>query len=151
MHPPDTDLDDLDDLDDDAPAGNCHHDVGPGVTGVASGNLPTFTTSGITVNVGLGTITAFTAFASGPAVGACSAPFTSVTTPTPPNAYEHEPNGIVAESNPVSVAAGRSIRVGTFDWTGAACDLLDINIYLYPPTGQTGGGGPYRARISVLP
>ena len=38
-----------------------------------------------------------------------------------------------------TVDAGRSIRVETFDWTGASCNLLDTEIYLYPPTGQAGG------------
>jgi hypothetical protein len=100
-------------------------------------------------------------------LSACSAAYSYVNTLMPPNGYEHEPNGTLAEANPVvadvgqpadiagqldgpvgpynsdnftfAVVAGRSIRIETFDWTGATCDLIDTHIYLYPPSGQPGG------------
>jgi len=120
------------------------------------------------VSVGLGSTTTFSALASGPGfTTACSERFTYVNTLTAPTAYEHEPNGTVADANPLAVdvgspadvqglldgpvggvesdnftftvAAGRSIRVETFDWTGAACSGTDTRIYLYAPVGSTGG------------
>lgn len=135
---------------------------------IASGDLATFTGEGIAVGVELGSTTAFTAIGSGPSlITACSAPFTYVNTLTPPTGYEHEPNGTVAEANPLTVTVGtpvdiegqldgvpslyasdnftftadpgRSIRVETFDWTGAACSATDTKIYFYPPVGSTGG------------
>ncbi len=102
------------------------------------------------------TTTVFTALASGAGTTACSAPFEFVNPLTPPNGFEHEPNGTVADANAVSVevgqpadieghldgsvgpynsdnftlevTAGRSIRVETFDWTGAACELIDPTV-----------------------
>jgi hypothetical protein len=134
---------------------------------VTSGSLAAFTTTGIPVNVGLGDTTTFTALASGPSVLACSAPFDYVNTLTVPTGYESEPNGTFVDADPVSVDvdqladiagqldgpvgpdnsdifeftvdSGRSIRVETFDWTGASCSLLDTEVHLYPPTGQAGG------------
>ncbi len=145
---------------------------------VTSGSLAAFTAAGIPVDVGLGTTTTFTALASGPSVLACSAPFEYVNTLTTPTGYESEPNGTFVEADPVSVDvdqpadiagqldgpvgpdnsdlfvftvdSGRSIRVETFDWTGASCDLLDTEIHLYPPTGQTGGSDDDKRNRSVF-
>lgn len=135
---------------------------------VGFGDLATFAGPGIAVNVDIGSTSLFTAIGSGPNfVTACSAPFTYVNTLTAPTGYEHEPNGTVAEANPLTVDIGtpadleglldgppgmyasdnftftvdpgRSIRVETFDWTGAKCSATDTKIYLYPPVGSTGG------------
>lgn len=134
---------------------------------VAGGNLAEFGSAGILVAVGLGSTTTFSALASGPGLSACSAPITYVNTLTAPTADEHEPNGTVADANPLTVdigtpvdvqgqldgptggvesdnftftvAAGRSIRIETFDWTGAGCDATDTRVYLYAPAGSTGG------------
>lgn len=135
---------------------------------VGFGDLPTFAGSGIAVNVDLGSTTAFTAIGSGPSfITTCSTPFTYANTLTAPTGYEHEPNGTVADANLLTVGigtpadieglldgppgmyasdnftfavdAGRSIRVETFDWTGAACSGTDTRVYFYPPVGSTGG------------
>lgn len=135
---------------------------------VASGSLPTFGSTGIGVNVGLGSTTVFTASASGPGVAACSPPFTYVNALTAPNASESEPNDGLSDADPIAVDvgapadvaahldvppgggvgtdlfvfhvdAGRSIRIETFDWTGAACDTVNTTIYLAPLDAGLGG------------
>jgi len=135
-------------------------------SGPASGtsDLATFQGAGILVTVGLGSTTSFTALASGPGSLHCSAPFEYVNTLTPPNAFESEPNDGVLQADPISVdvgapaevsahldgatvsdlfvftvAAGRSIRIETFDSTGLTCDGIDTRIYLSPLDGGLGG------------
>ncbi len=154
-----------------APAGTTIVRVfaGAGCTGaVWGGDLATFTGSGIEVSVGMGATTSFTAYASGPGVTTgCSAPFEYVNTLIAPNITEDEPNGTLAEANPVlvdvgqpaeiaghldglagiypsdlftfHVDAGRSIRIETFDATAAACAMTDTQIYLAPLGAGLGG------------
>jgi hypothetical protein len=132
---------------------------------VAGGTPADFASTGFGVSVGLASSTSFTALATGPGlVTACSSPFVYVNTLTAPTGNEVEPNNGVDQANALTadvgssadiaghldgfgvsdlftfhVAAGRSIRVETFDWTGLTCVMTDTHIYLSPLDAGLGG------------